>query len=105
LINVRYYRTIWHEFSIHPSWGLRRLIEKNDGREISRDLEPRIRRVITAMVLAASVEDILGPPGWRIHSLSGDRAGTWSISVSGNWRVTFKVLDGDITNLDLEDYH
>ncbi len=85
--------------------GLRRLIEKNDGRDVSHDLEARIRRVITAIVLAAHIEDILGPPGWRIHPLSGDRAGTWSISVSGNWRLTFRVTDGDITDLDLEDYH
>jgi plasmid maintenance system killer protein len=41
---------------------------------------------------------------WRVH-LAGDRAGTWSISVSGNWRITFTIERGEITNLDLEDYH
>jgi len=46
-----------------------------------------------------------GPPGWRIHQLAGDRAGTWSISVSGNWRLTFEVVSHDIEHLDLEDYH
>ena len=61
--------------------------------------------MITALVLARDVESILGPPGWRIHELKGDRAGTWSISVSGNWRITFRVQDGDIADLDLEDYH
>ena len=30
---------------------------------------------------------------------------TWSISASGNWRVTFDVADGEIGDLDLEDYH
>ncbi|MDP7548166.1 MAG: type II toxin-antitoxin system RelE/ParE family toxin [Alphaproteobacteria bacterium] len=85
--------------------GLRRLIEKNDGREVRRDLEARLRRVITALILAPDPESILGPPGWRIHRLTGDRAGTWSISVSGNWRITFEMLEGDITNLNLEDYH
>jgi plasmid maintenance system killer protein len=45
------------------------------------------------------------PPGWRVHQLAGDRAGTWSISVSGNWRITFGIERGEITNLDLEDYH
>jgi proteic killer suppression protein len=48
---------------------------------------------------------VIGPPGWRIHQLRGDRAGTWSISVSGNWRLTFDVRQGEICNLDLEDYH
>jgi toxin HigB-1 len=48
---------------------------------------------------------VIGPPGWRVHQLSGDREGTWSISVSGNWRITFNVEDGEVSDLDLEDYH
>ncbi|MBK8907060.1 MAG: type II toxin-antitoxin system RelE/ParE family toxin [Rhodospirillales bacterium] len=48
---------------------------------------------------------VQGPPGWRIHQLSDDRAGTWTISVSGNWRITFALDDDAIYNLDLEDYH
>ncbi len=85
--------------------GLKRLIEDDDGREVRADLVKRIRRVVTALVLAPSVEQILGPPGWRIHELTGDRAGTWSISVSGNWRITFNVEEDAITDLNLEDYH
>lgn len=65
----------------------------------------RIRNVLAFLVMTASVESLKGPPGWRIHQLVGDRAGTWSISVSGNWRITFTVEDGDITDLNLEDYH
>ncbi len=85
--------------------GLRRLIEDDDDQAIRRDLTGRVRKVITALVLAHDVASILGPPGWRIHELKSDRAGTWSISVSGNWRLTFRVRDGDIFDLDLEDYH
>lgn len=48
---------------------------------------------------------VRGPPGWRIHQLSGDRAGTWSISVSGNWRIIFDLENEEICHLDLEDYH
>ena len=53
----------------------------------------------------ASMDGVQGPPGWRIHQLVGDRAGTWSLSVSGNWRITFAIEGDEITNLDLEDYH
>ena len=45
------------------------------------------------------------PPGWRLHRLRGDRSGAWSISVSGNWRITFELRNDEIWNLDLEDYH
>lgn len=85
--------------------GLRRLIEDNDPRELRTELVNRIRRVLTAISLAQSPETILGPPGWRIHQLTGDRAGTWSISVSGNWRVTFRIDDNEVFDLMLEDYH
>ena len=44
-------------------------------------------------------------PGWRVHRLSGDRRNDWSVSVSGNWRITFREADGYIDRLDLEDYH
>ncbi|MEX0695921.1 MAG: type II toxin-antitoxin system RelE/ParE family toxin [Dongiaceae bacterium] len=58
-----------------------------------------------ALVSAADIDGIKGPPGWRVHKLSGDRAGTWSIRVSGNWRITFDDEGDEIRNLDLEDYH
>lgn len=81
------------------------MIEENDARALRGDMVGRIRRVIAALVLAPDVESILGPPGWRIHALTGDRAGIWSISISGNWRITFSVRDGKIFDLNLEDYH
>lgn len=65
----------------------------------------RVRRIVTALVLAPNVERILAPPGWRLHQLKGDRAGTWTISVSGNWRITFRLEDEEIVALNLEDYH
>lgn len=85
--------------------GLKRLVEDDEARELRRDLVARIRRILTALVLAPDINNILGPPGWRIHQLTGDRSGTWSISVSGNWRITFKLEDDAIIHLNLEDYH
>lgn len=65
----------------------------------------RIRNILAALISARDIDAVDGPPGWRIHQLTGDRAGTWSISATGNWRITF-ILDGDeINDLDLEDYH
>jgi toxin HigB-1 len=58
-----------------------------------------------ALHVAENMDVVSGPPGWRVHQLIGDRAGTWSISASGNWRITFRVEDGEISDLDLEDYH
>ncbi|MDE0523459.1 MAG: hypothetical protein OXH79_16025 [Boseongicola sp.] len=40
-----------------------------------------------------------------MHRLSGDRSSEWSVSVSGNWRITFEERDGAIERLNLEDCH
>jgi toxin HigB-1 len=85
--------------------GLRRLIEHDDDRGIRPDLTRRIRNILAALIAAQDMRGMEGPPGWRIHRLSGDRAGTWSISASGNWRITFELEHDEICNLDLEDYH
>ena len=85
--------------------GLKRFIEQDDIREIRPDLVPRIRRILTALHSAQDIAGLSGPPGWRIHQLTGNRAGTWSISVSGNWRITFNIENGEVRDLDLEDYH
>lgn len=44
-------------------------------------------------------------PGFRAHPLKGDRLGTWSIQISGNWRITFRFSDDEVVDIDLEDYH
>ena len=85
--------------------GLRRLIEGNETRGIRPDLVDRVRKILAVLIVAENIDHVQGPPGWRLHQLSGDRRGTWSISVSGNWRITFDVENSEIHNLDLEDYH
>jgi toxin HigB-1 len=85
--------------------GLLRLIEDDDSRELRPDLVKRLRNILAALILAADMDAVRGPPGWKVHQLKGNRAGTWSISVSGNWRITFDIKKGEICNLDLEDYH
>jgi proteic killer suppression protein len=45
------------------------------------------------------------PPLWRAHQLAGDRKGIWSLHVTRNWRLTFQIKDGQIWDVDYEDYH
>jgi proteic killer suppression protein len=44
-------------------------------------------------------------PGYRLHPLKGDLRRTWSVTISGNWRITFRFEDGDAFEVDLVDYH
>lgn len=85
--------------------GLKAFIENGDAKGIRPDQIKRVRNILAALRHAETMDELSGPPGWRLHQLLGDRAGTWSISVSGNWRITFDLVDGEIADLDLEDYH
>ena len=85
--------------------GLRDYYLRNDAKGLKQALLSRLRTILFALEAAPDIETLVGPPGWRIHQLKGDRAGDWSISVSGNWRLTFRIEDGAIADLDLEDYH
>jgi proteic killer suppression protein len=59
---------------------------------------------LAALETAHSIED-MDIPGFRLHPLKGERRGRWSISVNGNWRITFEFRDGNAYVLDYEDYH
>ena len=87
--------------------GLRRLLENNDARFLPNELVDRVRRILTLVILADHMNGFIddAPSGWRVHRLSGDRRREWSVSVSGNWRITFEEDDGHIHRLNLEDYH
>jgi proteic killer suppression protein len=85
--------------------GLKAFIENDDAKGIRPDQVKRVRNIVAVLIYSPDMDAVSGPPGWRVHQLTGDRSGTWSISVSGNWRITFDVIDGEVCNLDLEDYH
>ena len=87
--------------------GLRQLLSYDNPRFLPQDLTDRVRKILTALILASSMDDFAAnaPRGWRVHRLSGDRQKQWSVSVSSNWRITFEEEDGSIDRLDLEDYH
>lgn len=44
-------------------------------------------------------------PGWKLHRLTGNLAGQWAVSVSGNWRLTFRFDGQDAVLVDYQDYH
>ena len=87
--------------------GLKRLVEEDNPRGIRPELVNRVRNILTVLILADSISDFINtaPSGWRVHRLSGDRRDTWSISITGNWRITFREVEGGLVSLDMEDYH
>lgn len=84
--------------------GLRRMFERGDASRTGPDLASRVALALADLDDARKPSD-LELPGYRLHPLKGALKGFWSISVSGNWRMTFRFDDGDAYDVDLVDYH
>jgi proteic killer suppression protein len=64
----------------------------------------RLRKQLFALDNAKSEKD-MNAPGWKLHPLHGDLEGHWAVSVSGNWRLTFRFEGEDAVLVDYQDYH
>ncbi|KAF3982874.1 MAG: Killer protein [Methylococcales symbiont of Hymedesmia sp. n. MRB-2018] len=82
--------------------GLQLFFDKESTAGINAAHKLKMRLV--ALDTASSIEDI-NLPGFRLHSLKGNREGLWAIDVNKNWRITFEFIEGDAYILDYEDYH
>jgi proteic killer suppression protein len=85
---------------------LRTFAETGRAKGLPADLLPRIRNMLAYLAAIETVEELLIPPNFGAHLLGGDRKGTWSLTLTRNWRMTFRVNAANaIEDLDLEDYH
>ena len=84
--------------------GLKRFYETGSTAGIQPDHRNRIRLQLAALDTATTIDD-MDVPGFNLHPLKGQRKGIWAISVSGNWRITFRFEDGNAHIVNYEDYH
>lgn len=84
--------------------GLKRLFEDDNPSGVRPDQVRRVRDVLAHLDQARSAAD-LDLPGYRLHPLRGDLKGSWSVTVSGNWRIVFRVEHGHVFDVNLVDYH
>ena len=83
----------------------REVFEGRTPRRFPPDLIARTRRMLARLDAAATVEDMRAPPGNRLHALTGDRAGEWSVSVNDQYRITFKWGPLGPEDVWFGDYH
>jgi proteic killer suppression protein len=84
--------------------GLRTLFETGSAAGVQPNHAKRLHMQLAALDTAQTIDD-MDIPGFRLHPLKGELVGRWSVSVNGNWRVTFEFREGNAYVLDYEDYH
>lgn len=86
--------------------ALRNFAETGKPRGLPGNLVDRLRKMLAYLIAIEVEEELKLPPNYGAHQLTGDRSGVWSLTVTKNWRMTFRVNDSlAIEEMDLEDYH
>ena len=87
--------------------GLRHLVEKNNAGGLQHDYVAKIADIMAFLIDMESINEVFDLQKYKPHLLSGDRAGTYSFSVTANWRITFKYAadEDELYDIDYEDYH
>jgi proteic killer suppression protein len=84
--------------------GLERFFLTGSKAGVRPEHADRLRLVLGRLAAAISAQD-MDLPGLRLHPLKGRLKGRWSVTISGNWRVTFAFSGKDAVQVDYEDYH
>ena len=84
--------------------GLQKFFETGRTAGIQNKHKQRLRMILAALDSAHEIDD-MDLPGFRLHPLKGKLKGIWSVTVSGNWRITFEFENGNAHIVNYEDYH
>ncbi|MDE0457469.1 MAG: type II toxin-antitoxin system RelE/ParE family toxin [Chromatiales bacterium] len=84
--------------------GLRELYEQGRSSRVAQGHAAKLLRILTALDRSTGPQG-MDIPGFRLHPLKGRMEGHHAVSVSGNWRVTFRFEDGNAVDVDYLDYH
>ena len=84
---------------------LRRFYEEGETKGFSTDTLAKLRAMFAVLDRMKDAEELKVWPLWKVHTLSGDRKGMWSLHVTRNLRLTFRIEDDEIFDLNIEDYH
>jgi proteic killer suppression protein len=87
--------------------GLKRLYEEDSAKGVPAESAGKLRKMLAFLDSMNDEEELYLLPTWKAHKLTGDRKGTWSLTVTGNLRLTFRIdyVEAEILDLELEDYH
>ena len=86
--------------------ALRIFAETGKTRGLPGNLVGRLRNMLAYLTAIETAEELKIPPNYGAHQLTGDWEGEWSLTVTKNWRMTFRINSAlAIEDMDLEDYH
>jgi toxin HigB-1 len=85
--------------------ALKQLYVEDSERGLPPDVVDKLRAMMAFLQDMRNPDELRAFPLWKVHRITGNRKGFWSLHVTRNWRLTFQIKDGEIVDVDYEDYH
>ena len=87
--------------------GIKRLYMEDNAKGLPADTVDKLRKMLAFLQDMENAEELHAISPWKAHQMKGDRKGIWSLHVTRNWRLTFRIdtEEHEICDLDYEDYH
>src|SRR5271165_776594 len=82
--------------------GLRRFILDDNSSGLPAAVVPKVRKIVSFLQDMEQEAELRTVPSWKAHRMTGDRKGTWSLFVTRNWRMTFRIDEAEIEVVDLD---
>jgi antitoxin HigA-1 len=84
---------------------LKQLYLEDSEKGLPPDPVDKLRAMLTFLQDMSGPNELRAFPLWKVHRLTGNRKGFWSLHVTRNWRLNFQIENGEILDVDYEDYH
>ena len=84
---------------------LKRFYEEGIAKDLPAGTLAKLRAMFAVLDKMRASSELSAWPLWRVHTLTGERKGTWSLHVTRNWRLTFRIEADELFDVNFEDYH
>ena len=87
--------------------GLKKLYLDDSAKGLPANSADKLRKMLAFLQDMNDENELPSIPIWKAHRLTGDRKGVWSLHVTKNWRLTFRIdrEAKEVRDVNLEDYH
>jgi proteic killer suppression protein len=85
--------------------AIRKLFEQGDSKGLPPEAVDKLRKMLAFLEAMREERELRDIPVWKAHRLTGNHRGTWSLHVTRNWRLTFRIDGDEVADVNLEDYH
>lgn len=80
-------------------------IESREARKMPSEITKTSLKKLDMLNAAEQLDELKVPPGNRLEALKGNLKGYYSIRINNQWRIIFQWNKGNVSQVQIIDYH